>query len=345
MAKDYTGFQEQGVNLTKADIRKKQLEVIEIYKKSLADVRKKIERLYSVGLDGIKPENYYNHVIKFNRLDKLEKAILKDLTALNKQVNLLTAQASALSYSNNYYRMQYATNWLSPYRFTKASENAVNYSVFQDLDSFKKLSQQYQRLLEVQSGLTLSKTLTSNNTKSVQKVSQALTQSLIQGKSFTQTAKEIRSSFNGNLADSLRVVRTESHRTLNQGELIQWNDAKAQGVEGTRQIISTLDTRTRRQSGQVDGRRENEFGLFNYPEGRTGENGVSSPGNSGKAKWDINDRETVINIIAGESPQLRRGRNPSTGENEVFTYRDFNTWTKENNLKYNKSGRLVETSK
>jgi hypothetical protein len=338
---DYVGFQQQGTNLTKAEIRKKQLEIIKAYSDTLKKVRRDIKTLYATQLAGIKPEDYYNHMIKFDRLKKIESQILIDLRALNGQVNTLTAQSSSLALSNNYYRQQYATNWLSSYSFTTVKTPMIDYAVYQRAKDWKRLAEKVQNLLKVSNGVSLTTILRDNNIKALSKISQTLNQGLIQGSTFTQMSRSLKSTFDFNLSNSLRVVRTESHRTLNQGQLLQWNDAKDKGVEGTRQVLSVLDTRTRNQSAQVDGRKENEYGLFDYPNGRTGENGVASPGNSGNPAWDVNDREEVIHIIDGESPQVRRGRNPVTGKNEVFTFRDFNTWAADNNLKYNKSGKLV----
>jgi hypothetical protein len=65
------------------------------------------------------------------------------------------------------------------------------------------------------------------------------------------------------------------------------------------------------------------------------------PGNSGVPAYDINDRETMVEIIGDEEPGLRRGRNPVTGENETFSYKNFESWAKENGLKKNKYGELL----
>lgn len=342
MAGNYIDFQQQGSDWTKREVRKKQLEIIDLYKDSLRDTRSKLQSLYAKELQGIKPEEFYNHTLKFNRLEKLEQSILDDIKSLQKSVNKVTADSSALALSNNYYRQQYATNWLSPYTFTNVSKDLIEYAVFSNPQRLRDLKKSYQLFAKNNSGTTLRSILDSNNAKAIQKINQTINSGLIQGQSYRQMAGNLKGTFDSSLSASLRVVRTESHRTLNIGELGQWDDAKSKGVDGTRMIISTLDTRTRPQSAQVDGRRENEFGLFDYPNGRTGENGVASPGNSGNPAWDINDREAVVNLIDDQPPTLRRGRNPTTGKNEVFTYKDFNQWASDNGLKYNKSGRLVQ---
>lgn len=334
---NYSGFQQRGTDLTKAEIRKKQLEIINAYKESLKNVRRDIEKLYARNLITKDPQDFFNISIQFNRLANLEKSIGIQLKSLGRQVRKITADASKLAIANNYYRQQYATNWLDPYSFTVLDDTRIDYAVFNRSEDFKKLTEEAKKFATIKQGRTLKLILKDNELKAINKINQTLNQGLIEGKSFRQMSTNMREAFNGNLNNSLRVVRTETHRTLNQGQLFQWQDAKAKGVKGTRQILSVLDTRTRPQSAQVDGQKENADGFFVYPGGVL----VASPGNSGVAKWDVNDRETVINIIAGKSPLTRRGRDPITGKNEVFTFRSFDEWAKEKNLVRTASGRLI----
>lgn len=53
-----------------------------------------------------------------------------------------------------------------------------------------------------------------------------------------------------------------------------------------------------------------------------------------------NCRCTVVSTAGDYTPALRRGKNPVTGETEVFAYKDFDKWASDNNLKRNKYGRL-----
>jgi len=98
-----------------------------------------------------------------------------------------------------------------------------------------------------------------------------------------------------------------------------------------------IGDRTRPQSAQVDGRMENDDGFFKYPGGAL----VKIPGNSGVPGWDINDRESVINIIDGVPPTTRRARDPVTGETDIISFRSFDEWAKENGLTRNRYGQLL----
>jgi hypothetical protein len=72
-----------------------------------------------------------------------------------------------------------------------------------------------------------------------------------------------------------------------------------------------------------------------------------TPGTTGNPSYDINDREGVGDLVNGEEPSIRRGRNPvknpKTGkyETEVFSYKTFDQWAKDNNLTKNKYGQII----
>jgi hypothetical protein len=130
--------------------------------------------------------------------------------------------------------------------------------------------------------------------------------------------------------------------------------ARADGVEVIREIRSVRDDRTRPQSIEVDGLRENENGVFIYPDGMP----VDIPGNSGVAAWDINDREQVLDIIPGLEPDSERVRRPGTatraqavrlrdeglpvpGDTYVTGWSNFNTWADFHRLERNRYGELI----
>ena len=102
-------------------------------------------------------------------------------------------------------------------------------------------------------------------------------------------------------------------------------------------LCSAIHMRTRQQSASMDGQLADVNDEFHYPNGAVSK----FPGGSGVAAYDINERCNTISIIPGQSPLLRRGKNPVTGETEVMSYKDFPEWADENDLVY-KQGRLVQ---
>jgi hypothetical protein len=52
-----------------------------------------------------------------------------------------------------------------------------------------------------------------------------------------------------------------------------------------------------------------------------------------------NCRCTTIDLVGDWQPTARAGRNPVTGEREVFDYKDYKTWAADNGLKQTEKGR------
>ena len=92
--------------------------------------------------------------------------------------------------------------------------------------------------------------------------------------------------------------------------------------------IATLDTKTRPQHAQLDGVKLN---LDEYY--KIGADRALMPGGFNQASLNINCRCTHIDIVNDIDPQIRRGRNPITGENEVFEFKTYDQWAKDNGLK------------
>ena len=64
-------------------------------------------------------------------------------------------------------------------------------------------------------------------------------------------------------------------------------------------------------------------------------------GNSGVARYDINERGRSIDIVPGTPPGRRTGRDPATGKIETATFKNMDDWMDQHNLTFNKSGRIV----
>jgi len=121
-------------------------------------------------------------------------------------------------------------------------------------------------------------------------------------------------SFSGAMANALRIVRTESGRTLNAGAHASDMELANQGIDIQKEWQATLDNRTRDTHAEIDGERAAVDGTFS--------NGLMYPS-------EINCRCSTIPIIDGVGPQLRRGRSPVTGENEIMDYKSYKEWKAE----------------
>lgn len=336
----FANLQREGVELTLQEVEQKLSSILRPYKLGLKETRSLISSFYSKNLSGVNPKDYFTEAIKFNRLSKLEKDISEIYREQSKESGKGIVNAGKVAMSNNYYRQQYATNWQSEYPTTELPKEIVSVSVLSNKNKLNEVPRRYRDLVSwliSQSGRSLSGTLTKNRNDELEKIIQVVNNGLQRGVSYTEMSKDITDRFNKSASKARTVVRTEAHRLVNGGQWMQWLQAEESGVEGERQLQAVLDNRTRPQSASMDGQIENEEGLFTYPNGAK----APFPGSSGVAAYDINDREYVIYLIDGKSPQLRRGRNPATGKTEVMTYRSFNQWANENGLKKNKFGQIV----
>ncbi len=131
-----------------------------------------------------------------------------------------------------------------------------------------------------------------------------------------------------------RILRTEIGRIRKQADTDQWINQQ-DIVESKLQLVETLDDRTRQQSISMDGNYANKEGKFEFP------NGWHYAGQSGVARYDINDRSTTINIDPEYKPSQRIARDPKTNKNKIQPYTNALDWAKANGLKRNKYGELL----
>ena len=316
------------------------------YKTALDGIDSDIAKTYAKYLSTADPADYYNIMIKFDRLGKLQKSVRSQYIAASKKAGTTVVKSSELAFTNTFYREQYTVSWFSPLidvpqAFSELDPRLVQLSVFGTEDVWKNipksLEKKYGDLKNyVPQAGSLTDRILKNRAAELAKLKETLTSGLIQGKSYKKITDDVKDVFNTSLNNASRIVRTEGTRNLNAGFLAELNDASSQGVEMQKQWLATLDLRTRSAHASADGQTVPVNANF-HVNGSTGQ----APGQLSSAGQNINCRCTTISVIPGLEPELRRGRNPITGKNEVFDYTDFNKWAKSNNLVRNKSGVLV----
>ena len=330
--------------LTEKESAKLQRQMVAEYAQALKNINKQLKKMYLSTLDGVKPENYYSTITKYNRLVKLSQEVQKLYAEAAKKVNGLQVDNSLLSISNTYYRQFYSMGWVANTVVTPLNPAIIEASVYGTTKVWDELSTaaakrfissygQIDNYLP-QSGTLLEEILFKRNAETLASLEQTLRQGLIQGDSYRKMAKSIKGVMGTTTNNALRIAITESHRNMTTGNYAAAKAVQDQGIDAKRKIVSTFDIRTRPQSAQVNGKIENDEGLFQYPRGVM----VRIPGNSGVPGWDIRDRESVVLIVDGFDSDITRARNPVTGETDIISNKSFDDWMKENNLYYNKSG-------
>jgi len=351
----WKSFREESFRLTEDGVQKLVPYIVEQYKLAQRSIDAELKTVYAEILSGVKPEDYYNTMLKYNRLSSLLDNVTRQYIKFSKQAGLFVGRAGELSASNNFYQSQFSTNWLVPgIDFALIPNDLIQISVYSSVEAFKRYEASILKKIYgsgskyfPQAG-TLSEFLVSHRIKEVEQIQRSITQGLIQGKSYTYTSNTIKDvigrflvkdgieNTTGAIANSLRIVRTESARIMSDAADMNTEYARSEGVEIVRVWLASLDMRTRPVHARLDNKPENEDGIWQTSAGDT--RGVGRFGSIGQ---NINCRCTTYESVNGSEPSIRRGRNPVTGENEVFSFKDFEQWAKDNNVTKNKFGQLV----
>ena len=344
-------FLNEGHNLTDKEVERAINELLKTYSRAEKEVKIQLQAVYAKYLTNVPKAEYYNVMIKFERLSKLQQEIQNTYIFYDKMAGKQIVQAAQLSMSNSYYRTQYATSWQAPLKFIALDQRLVELSVFGAPELFKEI--QAEALRKIKSGTwrygrlekyipqygTLTDLLARNRLDAVKKINQTITQGFIQGNSYKTMAGQIQDVFATEAFKAQRIAHTETHRVAAHGDYLVAKDVEAQGTKIVRQWSSVLDTGTRSNHAALDG----EIVGIDEPFSA----GIMTPGDWPEAGDLINCR-CVVNLLVVKDgkplpPELRRGRNPVADndgkfQNEVFSYRQFDKWAEENNLKQNKNG-------
>jgi hypothetical protein len=309
----------------------------------------------------------------------------------SREVGKLTGQSGRIAMSNNFYRMQYTHKWLvSGLDFAILPEELIQISVFGSTSAWKDYQKSIYAKIYGSAGQyypqygTLSQILAENRGKEIANIQRAITQGLLQGKGYRDTARSIREVIgqfirdkdgnihtSGAMANSLRIIRTESTRIMNDAALANTEYARSEGVDVVRIWDATLDGKTRKSHRKLDDKPEDSNGKWL--------NGtVSGPGRGPTAAFNANCRCTTFESVNGSRPTLRRGINQQKYDQvlrqeleqkkraraeknqkltktdvkeaeatakresvEVFSYKNYEQWAKDNGLKQNKAGEYV----
>lgn len=315
--------------------------VIAEYETTLKAMNNSLKDVYAK-LTGVKPEDYFNQVTKYNRLSMLIEDLQKKYLSAAKIVGKETLNSAESAIANSYYRNLYVANWAEPANgiFVALNQSVIDVSVYGTQEAWKNIADTKAFGLSEtylpQSGTLIEQLLVKRSPEVIAAIESAVRSGLMAGDSYVKTARKLKGVMETDAWKALRIVNTETHRNTMAGQYASGEALRSQGVQAKRMIVSVLDSRTRMQSAQVDGQVEDENGYFHYPNGTL----VAIPGNSGVAAYDINDRESVIMTVDGTPPELRRGRDPVTGQSDIIAWSSFDDWMKDNNLIY-KNGKMV----
>lgn len=276
--------------------------LIRNYQTALSTIRGKLATAFE------RYDGSFVEMQRYNRLTNLEKAIGKEIGTLTGKnaVNLKTGIGQ--QFAESYYRTGYAfeTEVLARLGFGQLDQRVIEAAIQNPLDRVGFL----QRNRDNQARLT-------------RQLREQLTQGLIQGESYQQTARRIKERMDVGAENVLRIARTENHRAQSQGRIRGLGQVEDKGVEFDRIWDATLDDATRETHQDMDGQKADEDGLFDLDG-----NMVEGPGLTGDPAEDINCRCSIRAEIVGYGPEVRRAREVEGERGELVKYKTYQEWEK-----------------
>jgi SPP1 gp7 family putative phage head morphogenesis protein len=309
--------------LTEEEMKPLWDQVLKTYRKAQTDINAELSQVYAKYLSITDPQDYYNIMIKFDRLNKLEKQISTLYTEAAKEAGKSIAESSMLGMSNTYYRELYTMQWFTPVAgidlsFAYLNPTLIKASTFGTAELWKEIQAKgfdvygNRNQYFPQAG-SLTDLLLSNRNKDIARIQSTISSGLLQGKSYRSMIKDIADNVKTSVNNAARIVRTEGTRNLNAGYLSSLHEAEAQGVPMMKQWVATLDMKTRSSHGSADGQKRELDKPFNV-NGAEGQ----APGQLSEVGQNCNCRCSHISVVDGIDMTVRRGRNPLTNKNEIL---------------------------
>lgn len=343
---NYQSFVNEGYLLTEAERQAIDATIVEQYRIALNNINDKLAAMIAKARGaGIKPADQYNWMIQYNRLDTLKAQIYDEYKKLGGTVKRLQIEAFDLSFSNQYYRTAFQLDWSEPLTFSPLDPNLVRYAMTGEIEAWKAIKAEIGNADNyVPVAGTLKALISANEEKAIKDIWTQINAGLINGEGIREIAKRVEGIIGGvydgkvfgDLYKALRIAHTEGHRAQNMGEIARAYEAQEAGVSVLKMWDATLDDAVRPEHAALDGVRVPLDGTWDMAGYK-----VSHPGDpSLPASLVINCRCHSVTVTETYEPTARRGRNPVTGQNEVFSYKTFETWAKEKGLVKNKYGRM-----
>lgn len=270
-------------------------ELIRNYQLALKEIRARIAFMYE------KYDGNWIELNRYNRLTKLEKEIANEIRKLTGKNAQTLVRGLMESYEEAYYRTAYIlTNAVNTdLAFVMLDRELVRKAIENPLDRVGFL----QRNRDNQAILT-------------RQLRENLTQSLIQGESYRNAAKRIKSRMDVGATNVLRITRTEMHRTRQRSKLEGMEDGTERGIILKKHWLATIDGRTRDRHGRLDGVQvdlDEQFEIDGYK--------AEAPGLFGVPEMDIHCRCDVLEVVEGFEPRYRRVK--GIGIVRYATYDEF----------------------
>lgn len=258
------------------------------YQASLKKIRAELAELYA------KSSGNYADAVKYNRLSSLEKQIAQEIKALTGKTTKTIADSMSGTFEEARLREMFVIE--------KDIKATADFTMMNKSQIKEAVKNPYDRIGFVQRNKDNADVL-------VRQIREEITQGLIQGKSFQDTARSLKNRMEIGGGKALTIVRTETKKARGIAKQSTQEEALEMGVKIKKQWLGTIDDKTRDSHASIDGTTIDLDEQFDVD----GEM-MDHPGDpAGSAENVINCRCTILSVIEGYEPTSRRIK----GEGEI----------------------------
>lgn len=273
----------------------------------LRAIKQQVEQMYrKYGNGGVLSRS---DVYKYNRFQKELASIAEQLNgdykAIYKNVQTMMQQV----YRDNYLQ--------SGYLFEMTAQTAMQYTV-------PSLTTINQAILNPIKELTLPALMNQSRNDVIRRINIELAQGIQAGEGYTQMAERLEKALGFSAVKAKRIARTEGGRVSSLARLASAEQA-SKYANLTKMWLSSLDTRVRDEHRKLDGKKADDEGYFHYKGNKATAPRLFMGANS--AKLNINCRCTIIMLVNGKEPDVRRAKTAG-GKSEVIPYVPYEQWEK-----------------
>ena len=238
------------------------------HKKVLDDLRKRLARLYE--LYEINGQLTYDEMVKYNRLQKLDKEVERMINELYRDnTKLIRGHLTGIAEETNLYTIEVIEG---------ATQRKLK-GVVKELDVSKTVNTEM-------AGLKWAERMGKHRNDVIWDIQKEIKRGLTQGDTYGTMAKRLKKELEVSTSKANTIIRTESHRVYSQAKVDTLDSISKHGVKMTKTWLSSKDERVRSQHSKMDGVTIPYEEDFILPDGSRGK----APGLIGEPQHDINCR-------------------------------------------------------
>lgn len=269
--KDFIALENKIYRLGKA----REKTIAKNYKNTLDSLRITLARMYEkYEIDG---QLTYSEMIKYNRLQKLDKEVQNLITKL---------------YVANSKVIRGTLKGIIEDTYTN-SIGIVNKHTSSRIKSIKKDVGTSKIINNDMAGLVWTERLKHGRGRAIYEVQKEVKQGLYQGDTYRTMTKRLKDKLDGDVYKTNRILRTEGHRCLASAKEESFEKISKAGIEFRKKYLSSNDERTREMHSALHGVIVDSDKPFIYQDGVE----TMQPGLSGASQHDINCRCVASLVI------------------------------------------------